>query len=103
MTVDHILPVSLGGGNMQSNYQPMCNFCNGKKGNMISRADVERIVDHISDHVGPHLNNVTKFLQFLAVEHPDLHNLLINEIYTHAAGTGASENIMRATKHFINV
>lgn len=35
MTVDHILPKSLGGTNSMGNYQPMCSTCNNKKGNKI--------------------------------------------------------------------
>lgn len=31
-TKDHILPKSKGGKNCQSNYQPMCQECNSKKG-----------------------------------------------------------------------
>ncbi|QGT54442.1 hypothetical protein b3_0199 [Synechococcus phage B3] len=33
ITVDHIVPRSLGGLDDMSNYQPMCSPCNGKKGN----------------------------------------------------------------------
>lgn len=33
LTVDHILPVSKGGGNELENLQPMCYLCNNKKGN----------------------------------------------------------------------
>lgn len=33
MTKDHILPRSRGGRDEISNYQPMCTYCNGKKGN----------------------------------------------------------------------
>lgn len=32
MTLDHIVPKSLGGPNELSNYQPMCEPCNSKKG-----------------------------------------------------------------------
>lgn len=32
-TKDHIIPKSLGGKNLLSNYQPMCSFCNEEKGN----------------------------------------------------------------------
>ena len=32
MTVDHIIPICLGGISEQSNYQPMCQTCNQKKG-----------------------------------------------------------------------
>ena len=35
MTVDHILPRSKGGANTLENYQPMCQHCNGRKGNAL--------------------------------------------------------------------
>lgn len=35
MTVDHILPKSKGGANTLANYQPMCQHCNGQKGNTL--------------------------------------------------------------------
>ena len=35
MTIDHIKPKSLGGSNDLSNYQPMCEPCNSRKGNKI--------------------------------------------------------------------
>lgn len=35
MTVDHILPKSLGGTNDIENLQPMCRKCNDRKGNTI--------------------------------------------------------------------
>lgn len=36
MTRDHIIPVSRGGSNHVSNYQPMCDPCNQCKGNYIA-------------------------------------------------------------------
>lgn len=33
MTVDHIVPKSMGGGNTLDNMQPMCSPCNNKKSN----------------------------------------------------------------------
>ncbi len=35
MTIDHILPRSLGGSDAIENLQPMCNTCNHKKGNKV--------------------------------------------------------------------
>ncbi|MES2773702.1 MAG: HNH endonuclease [Bacteroidota bacterium] len=35
MTIDHILPRSLGGSDSIENLQPMCNSCNHKKGNKV--------------------------------------------------------------------
>jgi hypothetical protein len=37
LTVDHIIPRSLGGPDEMSNYQPMCFPCNNKKGNGLPR------------------------------------------------------------------
>jgi 5-methylcytosine-specific restriction endonuclease McrA len=33
MTIDHIVPRSKGGGSTLANYQPMCQYCNSRKGN----------------------------------------------------------------------
>ena len=35
MTIDHILPKSRGGASTLVNYQPMCQHCNGRKGNTL--------------------------------------------------------------------
>jgi 5-methylcytosine-specific restriction enzyme A len=35
MTVDHIIPLSLGGSNFPDNLQTLCCSCNGKKANKI--------------------------------------------------------------------
>ena len=35
LTIDHILPLSRGGGNELKNIQPLCHRCNAKKGNKI--------------------------------------------------------------------
>ena len=38
LTMDHIVPLSLGGSNAPDNLQPLCNRCNAKKG--------QRIIDY---------------------------------------------------------
>ena len=37
MTIDHILPKSRGGESSLANYQPMCQHCNGRKGNALEQ------------------------------------------------------------------
>lgn len=39
-TVDHIVPISRGGADALSNYQPMCSRCNGRKGDKTVTANI---------------------------------------------------------------
>ncbi|MFD2569397.1 HNH endonuclease [Spirosoma soli] len=38
MTIDHIVPRSKGGRSTLANYQPMCQYCNSRKGNTMEEA-----------------------------------------------------------------
>lgn len=51
MTKDHILPVSRGGNNKTANMQLMCGRCNSVKGNVVSEAEWDIILDDPSRHV----------------------------------------------------
>jgi 5-methylcytosine-specific restriction endonuclease McrA len=47
MTVDHILPDSLGGKYSRRNFQTMCRVCNQKKQNMMSRQEINLVRHNI--------------------------------------------------------
>lgn len=46
MTRDHIIPRSLGGGNMVENLRIGCSECNGARGNTLDEADRQFMEDH---------------------------------------------------------
>lgn len=48
MTVDHILPDSLGGKYSQDNFQTMCRSCNSAKGNLMSIPEIEKVRANIA-------------------------------------------------------
>ncbi len=49
LTVDHILPVSLGGTNFVNNLQPLCHSCNAKKHTKVLRFDYN--INQMEDEV----------------------------------------------------
>lgn len=51
MTVDHILPDSYGGRYHDSNFQTMCQPCNGKKRNEMTNTEIELVLLNLKDHV----------------------------------------------------
>lgn len=50
MTVDHILPRSLGGRDSPKNYQTMCYDCNINKERWMSSSDIDKVVSNIDNH-----------------------------------------------------
>ena len=56
MTKDHIIPVYLGGENVLSNLQTMCEWCNNAKGINILTSDA---VDAVKQEM-PHFNSLCK-------------------------------------------
>lgn len=64
MTVDHILPRSLGGMDGITNYRPMCTTCNGKRGRIISREDWSLINSNLDLYLSKGTIKRDKFLQY---------------------------------------
>ena len=50
MTVDHILPDSLGGRYAVSNFQTMCRTCNSDKQNMMSVDDIQTVLSDVEKY-----------------------------------------------------
>ena len=71
MTVDHILPRSLGGGDTQTNFRVMCDDCNSRRGNRLEYWEFVRIVDNLDLHVGQSDEGRRKFRQYVERHYPE--------------------------------
>lgn len=68
MTVDHILPVSLGGFDRITNLRPMCARCNSKRGNDITYDEMIMIISNLNNHINIRsVHMMKKFNQFVSL------------------------------------
>ena len=71
MTVDHILPKSLGGANANSNYRPMCSKCNSKRGNRLSYQEFVRILENLDKHLRDSDEGKQAFRTYVEQHYPE--------------------------------
>lgn len=69
LTVDHILPVSWGGGNQRANLQPMCQRCNSRKSNHLNYDEARGIIANLKEHISVGEGKLFKFLPKLMHYH----------------------------------
>lgn len=74
MTVDHILPDSLGGRFATSNFQTMCRSCNQEKQHLMSQEEIDRIRSNVSAHAKEWVN-VELLFELLNVRESALNTL----------------------------
>lgn len=85
MTVDHILPVSCGGGNQFSNYRMMCASCNTRRGNNIKPTELIEILNNPKLYIGDSGEKKCKFDAFL-----DMNLKLQSNVYIKTANYALS-------------
>lgn len=71
MTVDHILPRSLGGGNQQSNFRVLCDDCNSRRGNQLKYWEFMRIVADPGHYVRHSDEGKRIFRQYVEQRYPE--------------------------------
>jgi hypothetical protein len=71
MTVDHILPKSLGGGNQQTNYRVMCDDCNSRRGNQLKYWEFLQITTNPDQHIRHSDEGRRKFRQYVEQRYPE--------------------------------
>lgn len=71
LTIDHILPKSLGGGNQPSNFRVLCDECNSKRGNRLEHWEFMRIVDNLDLHIRRSDEGRRKFRQHAEQRYPE--------------------------------
>jgi HNH endonuclease len=80
MTVDHILPKSWGGRNNPANYDPMCEPCNRRRGNKVSKLEALNIITNLDNHLIASVKGLTRFLKLLT-QWPALRNDVVQQLY----------------------
>lgn len=65
INIDHILPVSLGGGNLSSNYRLTCQTCNSRRSNNISKEEFEEILFNPELYLSDSCKQQIKFYNLL--------------------------------------
>ena len=73
MNIDHILPKSRGGKNDITNYQPMCQPCNSKKGNKMTE-------DQQNEQAAKNLYNIIMGQEFCDWYEGDFQDHVIGEV-----------------------
>jgi 5-methylcytosine-specific restriction endonuclease McrA len=80
MTVDHILPKSWGGRNSAKNYDPMCERCNNRRGNTVSKTEASAIIANLDNHLSTSVKALRQFLELLT-KWPALRNDVVQQLY----------------------
>lgn len=71
MTVDHILPWSLGGGNVETNFRVLCDECNNKRGNRLKYWEFLRILRNLDRHLRTSDQGKRRFREYVERHYPE--------------------------------
>lgn len=71
MTIDHILPRSLGGGDKQSNYRVLCDQCNQKRGNRLKYQEFLKVLANPELYIRQSDEGRRKFRQYVEQRYPE--------------------------------
>lgn len=71
MTVDHILPKSLGGKNTQSNFRVLCDKCNNNRGNRLKYQEFLDILANLDQHLRSSSTGRQQFREYVEQRYPE--------------------------------